>query len=110
MAQAALAPSHSQGFPLLGASFAACGMKPARTGLTIRSEVWEVSVPCGRFVGLTCFTLATSGSQRVWLGALQLHGLQHQQALMQPVDWKVPDNDSRLNLGMLMELGIAASN
>lgn len=110
MAQVALAPSHSQGFPWLGAAFADCGVKPARTGLTVRSEVWGVSVPCGRFVGLMCFTLATSGSQRAWLGALQLQGLQHQQAPMQPVAWKVPDSDSRLNPGMLMELGIAASN
>lgn len=108
--QVALVPSHSQGFPLLGAAFAACGVKPARTGLTVKSEVWKVSVPCGRFVGLMCFTLTTSGSQRAWLGAHQLQGLQHQQTPVQPVAWKAPDSDSRLNPGMLMELGTASSS
>lgn len=45
--------------------------EPAGMGLTVRSEVWKVSVPHGSFeCCCVSFSLVTAGLQRGWLGAL----------------------------------------
>lgn len=63
--------SPSRSFRLLRELLDPGAAEPAGMGLTVRSEVWKVSVPHGSFeCCCVSFSLVTAGLQRGWLGAL----------------------------------------